>query len=63
MKDGNDQSFHGEGGIGLISSRLMLEGPIVKNKISFMVSARRTYLRCVDKTIFAGWNRSGILFL
>ncbi len=49
MKDGNDQGFHGEGGIGLISSRLMLEGPIVKNKVSFMVSARRTYLDVLIK--------------
>jgi len=44
MKDGNDQSYHAEGGIGLISSRITLEGPIVKDKVSFMVSARRTYL-------------------
>jgi hypothetical protein len=44
MKDGNKQEFHGEAGIGLIASRLMLEGPIVKNKSSFLVSARRTYL-------------------
>ncbi len=43
MKEGNNKSFHGEGGIGLISSRLTLEGPIVKNKASFMVSGRRTY--------------------
>jgi hypothetical protein len=43
-KDGNMKEFHGEGGIGLISSRLTLEGPIVKNKASFMVAARRTYL-------------------
>jgi hypothetical protein len=32
MKDGNNQNFEGEGGIGLISSRLTLEGPIVKGK-------------------------------
>jgi len=43
MKDGNIKEFHGNGGIGLISSRLMLEGPIVKNKASFMVAARRSY--------------------
>jgi len=49
MKDGNAESFHGEGGIGLISSRLMLEGPIVKNKATFMVSARRTYLDLLIK--------------
>jgi hypothetical protein len=43
MKDGNDQSYHVNGGIGLISSRLSVEGPIVKDKGSFLVSARRTY--------------------
>lgn len=44
MKEGNMQKFHGEGGIGIISSRLMLEGPIVKEKASFLVSGRRTYI-------------------
>lgn len=44
MKDGNNQEFHGEGGIGLIASRLTLEGPIVKDKASFMISGRRTYI-------------------
>ncbi len=43
MKEGNQKQFSGQGGIGLISSRLTLEGPIVKNKASFMVAARRTY--------------------
>ena len=43
MKDGNDQKFGVSGGIGLISSRLNIEGPIKKNKGSFIVSARRTY--------------------
>ena len=43
MKDGNDQQFHASGGLGLIASRLNLEGPIVKDKGSFMISARRTY--------------------
>ena len=44
MKEGNNQKFSGEGGIGLISSRLTLEGPIIKDKTSFMVSGRRTYI-------------------
>lgn len=43
MNDGNMQQFHGQGGIGTISSRLMLEGPIQQNKSSFMVAGRRTY--------------------
>ncbi len=43
MKDGNSKRFSGTGGIGTISSRLTLEGPIVKDKGSFIVSGRRTY--------------------
>jgi len=43
MNDGNNRSFHTSGGIGLISSRLNVEGPLVKDKGSFIVSARRTY--------------------
>ena len=44
MNEGNDKDFGGQGGIGLISSRIKIEGPIVKDKGSFMVSARRTYV-------------------
>ena len=44
MKEGNMNEFHGEGGIGLIASRLTLEGPILKDKASFIISGRRTYL-------------------
>lgn len=43
MNDGNNQHFGASGGIGLISSRLNLEGPIVKDNGSFTISARRTY--------------------
>lgn len=43
MLDGNNKKFSAEGGIGLIASRLKLEGPIVKDKSSFMISGRRTY--------------------
>jgi uncharacterized lipoprotein YehR (DUF1307 family) len=49
MKDGNMKEFSGNGGIGLISSRLTLEGPIVKDKGSFIVSGRRTYMDAVIK--------------
>lgn len=44
MNEGNRKSYEMEGGIGLISSRLKVEGPLVKDKGSFMISARRTYL-------------------
>ncbi|HYD19849.1 MAG TPA: TonB-dependent receptor, partial [Flavipsychrobacter sp.] len=43
MKDGNQKKFSASGGIGTISSRLTLEGPIVKDKGAFIISARRTY--------------------
>ncbi len=43
MKDGNSKDYHLSGGLGLISSRLTFEGPIVPEQGSFIVSARRTY--------------------
>lgn len=43
MKDGNSKRFGASGGIGLISSKLTLEAPIVKDKGSFIISGRRTY--------------------
>ena len=43
MKDGNAKQFEVNGGIGLISSRLTVEGPIVSDKCSFSISGRRTY--------------------
>ena len=49
MKEGNNKSFHGEGGIGLIASRLSIEGPIKKNKSSYIISARRTYVDLLTK--------------
>lgn len=44
MDDGNNKEYKFQGGLGLIASRIKIEGPIVKNKGSFMVSLRRTYL-------------------
>jgi len=43
MKDGNSKKFGASGGLGVISSRLTLEGPIVKDKGSFVISGRRSY--------------------
>ncbi|MBP2616308.1 TonB-dependent receptor [Chryseobacterium jejuense] len=43
MKDGNNKGYNINGGIGLISSRLSVEGPLQKEKSSFIVSGRRTY--------------------
>lgn len=52
-KDGNNKKFNVAGGIGSMASRIMVEGPIVKEKSSFIVSARRSYvdlfLRAADQ--------------
>lgn len=49
MKEGNNKKFKVTGGLGLISSRLTLEGPIKKEKGSFIISARRTYIDIFTK--------------
>lgn len=43
QKEGNAKHFAGTGGLGLLSSRLLLEGPIVKDKLSWMIAGRRSY--------------------
>ena len=43
MKEGNNQDYVVNGGIGLISSKVSVEGPLQKNKSSFILSGRRTY--------------------
>lgn len=58
MKEGNNQGFHGEGSIGLITSRLTLEGPIKKDKTSFIVSARRTYVDVLMAPFIAIANKT-----
>ena len=49
MKEGNDKKFQVEGGLGLIASRISIQGPIKKNKASFIISARRTYIDALTK--------------
>ena len=56
MKDGDQQNYHVVGGIGLLSSHLTVEGPIVKNKSSFLVSGRRSYIDKVFKLAYGGEN-------
>lgn len=43
QKDGNSKDFHVNGGVGLITSKLLAEGPIVKDKGSFLVGGRTSY--------------------
>jgi hypothetical protein len=54
MKDGNKKKFGGSGGVGVIFSRLMLEGPLVKDKASFIVAARRSYIDVLAKPFLSG---------
>ena len=49
LKKGDFNTWNGKGGIGLLSSRLTVDGPIIKDKLSIMVSGRRTYIDQVLK--------------
>ena len=51
MKDGHKSEWHGEGGIGLISSKITLEGPIKKEKTTLLFSGRRTYADLIAKPL------------
>src|SRR5688500_18530121 len=65
MKDGNSNDFSGEGGIGLIASRFSVQGPLKKNKSSFIVSGRRTYIDVLVKPFISkesDFNGSGYYF-
>lgn len=62
MKDGNNKNYSASGGIGLIASRLTVEGPIVKNKGSFIVSGRRTYADMFLKLSKDSLRRSSKLY-
>ena len=56
MKEGNMNKMEVDAGIGLIASRLSVQGPIKKNKASFIVSARRTYIDVLTKPFIAKTN-------
>ena len=56
MKDGNMRETHGTVNVSLLASKLMIEGPIVKDKASFMISGRRTYLDVLTAPIIASVN-------
>lgn len=51
MREGNMNKLQADGGIGLLSSRLKVEGPIVKNKSSFMLAGRRSYWDLIIKAL------------
>ncbi len=61
MKEGNMKEFHGAGSIGLIASKITLEGPILKDRTSFIISARRTYLDVLARPVIRAINKqSGV---
>ncbi|MCB0697079.1 MAG: TonB-dependent receptor, partial [Chitinophagaceae bacterium] len=65
MKEGNMKEYHAEGGIGLIASRLTVEGPIKKEKGSFMLSGRRTYVDALIRPFVkkgSAFSKSGYFF-
>lgn len=62
MNNGNNKKFNASGGIGLISSRLTIENPIVKDKGSFILSGRRTYLDLFLKTSKDEDVRNSVLY-
>jgi TonB dependent receptor/TonB-dependent Receptor Plug Domain/CarboxypepD_reg-like domain len=62
MKDGSKESMKGSVGIGLISSRFTLEGPLKKNKSSFLISARRTYIDALIYPFLPDESKGGYYF-
>lgn len=59
MKEGNNQDYTIDGGIGLIASRLTVQGPIQKDKSSFIVSGRRTYIDALITPFLKGTDFEG----
>lgn len=57
MKEGNNKTMQVEGGIGLIASRVSIQGPVVKEKSSFIVSARRTYIDALIRPFISKESR------
>jgi hypothetical protein len=65
MKDGNMKEFQVEGGIGTIASRVSIQGPLKKDKASFIISGRRTYIDALAKPFIKKSNQfygSGYFF-
>ena len=56
MKEGNMKKWHADGGIGILASRLTIQGPIKKEKCSVIVSARRTYVDLFSKALLKNYQ-------
>ena len=59
MKEGNMKKIHGQGSIGLIAANFTLEGPIIKDKTSFVISGRRTYIDLLAKPFIRSFDDAG----
>lgn len=62
MKEGNLKEYHGSGSIGILAAKFSLEGPIIKDKTSFMVSTRRTYSDVLYRPFIPEGNDAGYYF-
>jgi hypothetical protein len=65
MNEGNNKKFKVKGGLGVIASRLTIEGPLKKDKGSFIISARRTYIDLLMKAAIpdsSAFSGSGYYF-
>ena len=62
MKDGHMKEYHADATVSVIASKLTLEGPLVKDKASFMISGRRTYLDLLVTPIINGINNNCLLY-
>lgn len=58
MKDGNMKEVHGEGSVDIIAAKFTVEGPIKKDRTSFLVSARRTYIDVLAAPFILAANSS-----
>ena len=62
MKDGNNQRLSVNGGVSDIFSRISLEGPIQKDKSSFIIAARRSYIDFLAKPFLKGDNKDNVMY-
>ncbi len=62
MKEGNNQKVSGQATLGLVASRFTLEGPLKKDRSSFIISGRRTYIDILAKPFMEKGNEGGYYF-
>ncbi len=62
MKDGNMKEFEAEGSVGLIASQVTLQGPLSKDRTSFIISGRRTYIDMLIRPFLPGDEKGGYHF-